>query len=73
MRRFAGIGAPACYLRVLGHTGQGPHPAAHLAALERLHARLRAGPFTARQPHFLLVARKPCGAGGTFRAAPARA
>lgn len=59
VRRFADIGAVAYYLRVLRHTGHGPDPAAHLPALERLHERLRAGPFTARQPHFLLVARKP--------------
>ena len=28
-------------------------------ALKRLHERLRTAPFTARQPRFLLVARKP--------------
>jgi SAM-dependent methyltransferase len=57
---FTDIGALAYYLlnAVVWIAPEAGLPASR-AALEQLHERMRDAPFTAREPRFLLVARKP--------------
>lgn len=57
--RFTDIGALAYYLRAVPWVVPESDVTALLPALRRLHEQMRDAPFTARQPRFLLIARKP--------------
>jgi SAM-dependent methyltransferase len=57
--RFLDIGALTYYLRATSFSFPGLDLAASRPALRRLHDQMRDRPFTARLPHFLLIARKP--------------